>query len=259
MHKKVVQLLANGFPSLDWPNLMCPSCDIGVLIPNLQEFMRPHSVNAGSIEDEDFAPEDEFGGFSGPLYCNEDGCGEVIIVTGEWETGEAPPKTKFEQAFYATLLYPKFFVPHLKVLEHFPKGLPENIIKLIRTAEKVVWADPNSAGNIYRKIVEVILDDQNVPQSEITKKGENPLTTHARINLYRESKLEIAELLEAVKWVGNEGSHSSELTVEDIVDSGKILIAILTVLYLDNVKKQARTINANKGIKKKSSADLTGK
>jgi len=73
------------------------------------------------------------------------------------------------------------------------------------------------------------------------------------VNLAERDK-ELSESLLAVKWLGNVGSHSDELSREDIFDAFDILDVILDDLFVRNrarVKNLVTAINKNKGPAKK--------
>ena len=75
------------------------------------------------------------------------------------------------------------------------------------------------------------------------------LPLHARIIEYRKKNQQLADLLLAVKWIGNSGSHDSKITKDDTLDAYRILEYVLTKLYSNNeteLIKMATQINKMK-------------
>jgi len=106
-----------------------------------------------------------------------------------------------------------------------------------------MWVNPDAAANRIRVSIDDLLTALKIPQSR---------NTHERINLFRKKNAKAAEYLEAVKWIGNDGSHETGLTVNDILDDLELLSYALTIIYpnRDNrIEALAKKINSNKTIK----------
>lgn len=70
---------------------------------------------------------------------------------------------------------------------------------------------------------------------------------------FRKKESELADLILAVKWIGNEGSHLGSLKRQDIIDAYSILEHALNKLYDDRekmIKNKATKINKHKGVPK---------
>ena len=122
---------------------------------------------------------------------------------------------------------------------------------------------PNRARKVYvptpdayiRAAVERLLDHIKEPKTRLGQAGKRErLSLHTRIvGLARRDK-DLSDSLLAVKWLGNAGSHTDELTQDDIFDALDILDVILDDLFVRHrarVKKLVTTINKNKGPAKK--------
>ena len=78
-----------------------------------------------------------------------------------------------------------------------------------------------------------------------------PLSLHARIEMFGLKQPDIAHALLAVKWIGNEASHSQNLTVSDVVLCARVLDAALVALYDQSdaeLKNLVKLINRRKGL-----------
>lgn len=74
---------------------------------------------------------------------------------------------------------------------------------------------------------------------------------HRRIDLLRPAQPSVADHLEAVKWIGNEGTHSRGLTTKDLLDGAEILEQAIALLYdrsAEEVAKRAKAIVRKKGL-----------
>jgi len=86
------------------------------------------------------------------------------------------------------------------------------------------------------------------------------LNLHQRIVKFKAKEPEIANYLLALKWIGNQGSHSNiELSKKELVDAYKILEVSLIDLYDKTrleVNKLTKKINKNKKHKIKTASKV---
>ncbi len=151
---------------------------------------------------------------------------------------------------YAEFLRLRFAVPSIHLMT-FPAACPESVKGDVASASKVMFAVPSAAANRLRTAIETLLTEQGVAQ--VGLKGK-PLSTHARIELLRASSPDAAVALEAVKWIGNSGSHDSEATIDDFMNGADLLSHALRLLYDTRTKELdalAERINRNKGLRPK--------
>ncbi len=244
--------LADWFPSDDWPGAICPACGSGTLIvaePTIHE--TAGSQNARKHEA--WEPEWISGYFTAELRCARSQCREVVVATGNMRvrwTGAAPPDS-YVQEFRLRFANPA--LPVIKV----PQGAPEDVASRVAEAGLLIWADPSAAANRLRLTIEQILDQQGVPKYPDTTKGKHvPLKTHNRIDLFRKDDPGVAAILEAVKWIGNQGSHEDVLTQRDVLEGASFLEHALKALYdtsAEEIARRVRAINEAKGVRDRPS------
>ncbi|WP_195911354.1 DUF4145 domain-containing protein [Streptomyces kaniharaensis] len=124
----------------------------------------------------------------------------------------------------------------------------------MKIASAVLWADPSSAANRLRSAAEALMDDQGIMRKGLDRKGKTTdLNLHSRIELFQKAKpnlKEVGDLLLAVKFIGNVGSHESILDMHSVLDGVEIFDQALTLLY-DNSSRaildKAAMITARKG------------
>ena len=113
--------------------------------------------------------------------------------------------------------------------------------------------------NKLRIVVEEVLNDLSIPKKAKIKNGKNAvkfkgLSAHARIGKLKEKAKykDVADYLFALKWIGNDGSHSLiEVDLVVLKDTYKILNKALDLIYLktdEKLKKRVSEINKKKGL-----------
>ncbi len=232
---------------------LCPVCRLGVLTPDAKLLVRQEAPESGADrKHQDWDPSWEHGKFSCLLRCNRKHCSEVVSTCGsyrvnDYEDNEGIPVNLYEY-------YPKYFDPPLKLL-NLPSGWPKEVCAPIEEAFSVFWCDKGSAVNHIRSSIEALLTTQNIPQYALLKKGSkrSPLSLHKRIERFRVQRPELADLLLAAKWIGNEGSHTGIVERSDIFDALDLVYHVLEeVLGNRTVSLQKLSKVINKGRKPRS-------
>lgn len=192
------------------------------------------------------------GHFHGVLKCGFAQCGEHVTVAGDfsvdYDAAEDGHTIEFE---YFRL---RFATPALILIKP-PPGTPPAVIAAIRSASSVLWTDPNAAANRLRVATEELLTAQRVKLTTTNKQGKRePLKTHARIVAFQERQPKAGDALLAVKWIGNDGSHDSELSISDVLKGANMLSYALRILYDKTdaeIERAVQKVNARKGLPKR--------
>jgi hypothetical protein len=190
--------------------------------------------------------------FASLLKCQNSSCGEIVFVAGnavvEVYYDEEGPN-------YYDLLEPVTTTPSLGV---FPLDdrWPESVRNQLKFAFSHLFCDPGASANRLRATVECLMDDRGVRKYPRTGRR-RPIDLHTRIVDFKDQNSDAADLLLAVKWLGNTGSHAdvSGLTREDVLDGMELLERALHLIYDDSAKrlaKLARDINRRRGPRKRS-------
>lgn len=214
----------------DWPRLDCPACSDGMLQPvTLERFHDAES--AAHMERYRHGldgPEDLSGTFIGSLRCGRTSCELVVAVAGDWRL--VVDWDEHAGARYAEEYRVRYLNPALPLLD-VPTRAPLPVIRALDDAAQLMWVNPSAAANQLRQAVEELLTSHRVRRYATTKKGRTRLTTHARIGLFRETRPDVAVFLEAVKWIGNSGSHDGDLVAADVLEGAELLSHALQQLY----------------------------
>ena len=102
------------------------------------------------------------------------------------------------------------------------------------------------------------MNECKVLKTTKNKKGKRVrLNLHSRIKLFHTKNADAAISLEAVKWLGNDGSHANlySLTIDDLLDGFDLFEDAIERVYVrraERLSKIAAKINKQKGKRPKT-------
>lgn len=235
------------FSEYEWPSAPCPVCMLGDLHPLKDSIsMVTTAVYDRNEKAEDWEPDWDQGFFHGVLYCGRVACQEKVIVSGQYRTEFITPNEVERQ------LRLRYAIPAMPLMKP-PTKTPDAVMEGIVDASRVVWTSPAGAANGLRRSVEALLDHQRVNKTAFNKQHKRyRLSLHQRIAAFEKRNHTAATALEAVKWLGNEGSHNSSLlTASHCVESADYLNHALRLLYDTTdaeLVRKARAVNKARGV-----------
>ena len=226
--------LWSGYFSEDrFPNFVCPACEHGnlKLLPDTLEKRSPQYIVAYRPHPEwDYTMErDQFSAF---IRCDRVTCGEVCVVAGSTEDIQAYDEER--NIILDTLLHPSFIQPAPHII-HVSKKLDQATRANLLKAFELYWVDLDASANRIRSCVETLLDSFKVPKFNKPAKGRKRvrLNLATRIQKFDVQKPGHKPILDALRWVGNVGSHEGSMTRETLLDGFDLLEFILGEL-VDN-------------------------
>jgi len=142
---------------------------------------------------------------------------------------------------YTEIITPIAIEPAVIPIE-IPENCPEAIENSIRDASSLYWSNPPAAGNALRTAVESLMSHLKIQKSKLNKKRKkrDRLSLHKRIELFRDKNVKnkkLGDALLAIKWLGNAGSHSTKLTMSDVLDAFELLEHVLEELIHNRTNK----------------------
>ncbi|OOE86436.1 DUF4145 domain-containing protein [Salinivibrio sharmensis] len=213
------------------PSFKCPSCNEGDMQPEGEANCREMSEYSTGGDTRVLLSTD--------LICNNHICAEVgsLVMQGEfyWD-----PEGGNEMLFTPIYAYP---APNIFPLS---EKYPYKIRQLLVHAFTLFWVDSDSCGNKVRAALEELLTQLGIEQYQAKKgvpilsdKGHpKPISLQSRLREYsKKGKIacKCASALEAIKWLGNEASHSSGGVFQNTVyQSLMVFGAVLEQIYLCN-------------------------
>ncbi|MFD9055245.1 MULTISPECIES: DUF4145 domain-containing protein [Streptomyces] len=201
-------------PFNEWPRLLCPQCEEITLEPRIEKFESFASLElreTAASTDPDAEETDPFGFFYGELQCPRLPCGNRHIVVGEWSLEWGPASIKgSEDDPYLVGYSVRHILPELPLIGS-SQEVPEDLKALISSASRVLLSDPNAAANRIRSAIECLLSHKRVKKFGVDRRGRRVrLSTHQRIELFKQVNEPASVQLMAMKWIGNAGSHEAE-------------------------------------------------
>ena len=238
-------------PFEQWPELQCPRCRRSVLEPDVQSFENVSSIEA-RLGDEVWDGWTE-GYFYGTLSCARTPCGNKYVVAGDWRSRsrDLPDQDDFLDDPHLAGFSVRHILPPLPVIP-FPDKTPEDVRSLVQSASSVLLSDTSAAANRMRSAVECLLDARKVRRLPPGKRGAKyRLNTDRRIKEFATENNKVAELLMAIKWIGNAGSHESRpLSLSVVLDGIELFAHAIHLLYDDTgaaLHRRAARINRRRG------------
>lgn len=167
----------------------------------------------------------------------------------DWFEGE-----NGEQVYYEEF-QPRYFYPSLRLFE-IHESAPSEVVQSLNRSFELCFSSPASALNHVRASVEALLTSLKIKRSALTnRKKKRRLSLHERIELLPKKFFDAKEMLLAVKWLGNAGSHGGHpVSADDVWDSYEILSEVFDLIYslpVSKAKQLAKRINKKKGPRKK--------
>lgn len=257
------ELWKKSFGALDpqlLPNWPCPSCGKSqVALDNKTLIYRRNKVqyHSDDFKKEDFGERSFLGivlafasayeklqfvqyKFVGFLNCKN--CGESIGFGGR---AEIPRETANRPTYLSTRLYPEYFSPPLPFFTldaRYPASVRQNFVRSFGLA----FNDAASAANAIRQGVETLLDEMSVPKLD-ERKGR--LSLFDRINKLGETNAEVAELLDGIRFLGNEGSHTGKVVREDLIRAFEVIDHVLDETFIRSEARK-KVLESSKGLAK---------
>lgn len=249
---KPLNALSGWLKEATWPRALCPECFEGSLA--LQSTSQYPDVKSRAhielVRRNLDGPDELSGSFTGVLKCDNHGCGREVVIAGDWafswDFDDVQERERLVDFFVLRFISP---APRLLLT---PKRTPSDVVESIAMASSVVWVSPDLAAAQLRLAVEELLTARGVRRTALTaKRKRRRLSAHERLAILGATHPEVVHALEAVKWIGNAGTHEKGLTVEDVLTGAKFLELALRRLY-DTSEAEllatAKEINHRRGL-----------
>lgn len=249
--EKIIKFL-KGFQKSDSIPFSCPFCHEKSL-SLLEESWYEHDKSKYSPTTDHLSPEECVEYIYTSVYqCKTKSCEQKVISSGigyvdiEYDYGDCDEYGRPIQKYY-NLYKPLFFLPTLYFFD-IPKNTPRSIHDQLVHSFSLFPQSPSAAANCVRTSVEELLDLHNIP-AKYDNGSRISLGNRIKDEIPKCSQLHILkDCIEAIKWLGNAGSHEFICT-DDVIDAYEMMVFVLNELYsnkqiiLDKVKK----INELKG------------
>lgn len=241
-------LFTASFHSDNIPVWPCPKCGVQSLscVDNGfdKKYKEPIDPN-----DPNFDPEWIEYLFTINLKCSNSSCSSKVICIG---TGEVSQEYLYdgsgEWAWFDSF-QPEYFEPPLQIFVP-PINTPFLVKKALRNSFATFFSCPSLSLTALRSALEVLLGEMEIASVDTNGKF---LSLVRRIDLLPEDKRKIVEPANAIRWLGNDGTHSGGFQVRksDVLDGYRIFEHILIELYPEkraSIDALVARINQAKGL-----------
>jgi len=224
------------------PAWRCPSCNGGLLRLGKEGLLRGETAASQAEQKHIYSEFDWIKTKAAVLFvCGQ--CNEAVACVADGRVDELYGYDEYGQTDrdWEDRYEPRFFDPPL-ILMDIPEDCPATVRQHLQTSFSLYFCNAGASANAARIGLEVLMDEWAVPKSDNGK----PLTLHWRLQRLPASYAHVQELLLAVKWLGNDGSHGEPLTKVDVNSLYEILEMALHEAYdkkKDQVLAKARAIN----------------
>jgi uncharacterized protein DUF4145 len=208
------------------PAFTCPHCKKGTLKADPKKIKvvePPYSKKEHS--DDAWEPDWIRERFVFAMQCSLASCGEVVIVAGDTQIDQVVQEDGGWG--YEQMLRPRAMFPGPPIIT-LPSDLPSEVDSDVKAAFQLFWCDLDSSASRLRTSVERVLDHFKIPSS---KAGGEYLTLSVRIQEFKKIDPDHADTFDALRYVGNVGTHVGELKREALLDAYEIYEDALDELF----------------------------
>lgn len=232
-----------------WP---CPACGKGILQLKKESFLHGERVHTRDHSHEFFEPEWIEYVYACLFECSNNHCKEVVSSTGtgkvDWEVSydeNGEPEQTYKDYFR-----PKYFDPPLRIID-MPASCPQSVADPITESFRLLFASPSAAANNIRIAIENLLTELKIKRFNLVKGKRQFVPLHFRIALIPEKYTDLKDMLLAIKWLGNSGSHDHDaMTMDDVFDAYELTEHVLKEIFEPKAQKLnalAKKVNKKKG------------
>lgn len=254
MDRRIFQGIFTKSKPPQWP---CPRCRKSILQIVDKSFSDDEGADSKEAHShEAWDPDWITNRFSCLLKCTNAGCGEVVACLGagsvEEEYGydfEGNPTCEYIEWFRPVFLHPGL------VMMDIPVDTPDGVVDELKASFAQFYSNPRAAANSARMAIEALLTSIGVKRFSTSGGQRKPIALHHRIESLPAKYASVKDVLNAVKWIGNHGSHvGSQVTTDALIDAYDLLEVALEDFYSKKrprVQKVAKVVNKRKGPRRK--------
>jgi hypothetical protein len=231
------------------PNWHCPVCtggDLKLLGPSLRTAITAESRRTS--DHEAWEPQWDTHRFVALFVCTSSDCQEPVVCSGDAERVLVRRPADQDNG-YEMFYFPHYIRPSPALIQLLPQ-YPVEVRGELELAFISTWSDPSAAANHIRAACERLLDHLREPKTDSRQGKRVRKSLHSRIVGVSTRDDQLGQSLLAVKWIGNAGSHTDELTTAEIYDALDIMEVVLEDLFVRNRSRVSRlvsSLNKSKG------------
>jgi hypothetical protein len=230
-----------------WPRPSCPQCGTGYI--GFETPATDESHESAQLHGHDFFDPDWIKGtFVVRGQCENSDCRLAVHGTGDFYVGMSGQQDFDSNGPDYSEFYKLMHLHPAMQIMSIPKTAPDEVHEGVLRASRVLFADPGLAATALRATVERFLTTAGIPGT--TNGSFTPADIRIRQWAAQDPTRETtADLLLAVKWLGNAGTHEdADLTTTEVLQGASMLDEAFHRIYTGpDIDAHARNINAAKG------------
>ena len=234
-----------------WPAWMCSTCQKSSIVLVSSTLKHEETgPSKRSRNNDDWEPSWTETRFSTLFCCTNEVCKEIVCCVGDRHVEDD------YQGGYRSLFKPLHFHPPLNFFR-IDDLCPEEVQHQLKRAFASAWSDSATSANALRSTLEAILTDRRIARTTTGKNGSTKgkrisLSLQSRIDKYVQKEPDVANLMKALRWLGNHGSHAygTDPTMAILLDAFQIVEHVISHIYVKrqtSVEKMATRIVKAKG------------
>ncbi|MDH4442380.1 MAG: DUF4145 domain-containing protein [Rhizobium sp.] len=220
------------------PKFPCPRCNDGRLRIKKDEQFLTYEPNwvTDELDEASLRGEMSVGKFAGLLRCEETECDEAVAICGEYSVShEQVFRNRYDEFdVESKWVYTISRLSPMPRIVKIPDGLSEECVEQIQGACELFFVDLGACANKLRVATEKLLDHLQVP---------NQRSLADRINDFEKKQPGHKPIFDALRHVGNVGSHEGKSDFEYVIDCFSLMEFALEEL----VEKRSAKIAATAG------------
>ena len=246
------RLFTSHFRSDNIPVWPCPKCGVQSLCCEDDGFQK-HYKDPIDTSHPAFDPAWIEYIFTMNLKCSNSSCGCRVVCVGNGDVSQeylddGSGDWDWFDNFQAT-----YFEPTLHIFNP-PVDTPEGVKRALDISFSTFFSSSGLSLSALRSALEVLLGDMEIASVDANGKF---LSLAKRINLLPEERRKIVEPANAIRWLGNDGTHGGGFQVRksDVLDGYRIFEHILIELFPErkaSVDALVARINEAQGIGRKA-------
>lgn len=202
-----------------WP---CPVCRKGTLALIPKSLVYKETVESKRAHGhEAWDPDWITYKFTAWAECRHPTCKQEFAIAG---TGGVGPEIDAEGGYEWEAYFSPLFCQPMPYMIEIPTKCPEEVRDEIQEAFALFWSNRAACAGRIRVALESLMNHLGVPKRKKEKNGRYfDLSLHARIDAFAKTESTVRSQLMALKWLGNAGSHSTEVNKDDLLDAFEIM------------------------------------
>lgn len=231
------------FTGRQFPPFPCPNCKTGYLHILKDTEAEKDSGRSANVNPDEL-PEDFIERrFVCLAKCRNELCGQIVSVAGHFSYEEAEVEVAGSQYWGLELAKNIDFMSPAPPMIELPEETPSEVRSRIKKSFPLYWVDRAACANRIRSAGEAILDSLTVPKTKRLKaKPATAQTTakpariidldfNGRIQWLEKRNKKNAKIVNALRRVGNLGSHGDNVDQETILGAMAVLDYLVSELY----------------------------